>query len=88
MRIEISRKFQKQVNSCKDARIRRRVFFVIDAISKADSLKNIPHLKKLINSDRAFSIRISDYRIGIKQEIGYIIFAAFDHRSAIYKYFP
>jgi mRNA interferase RelE/StbE len=88
MRVEISRKFQKQVNSCKDARIRRRVFFIIDAISKADSLKNIPHLKKLKNSDRAFSIRISDYRTGIKQETDCIIFAAFDHRSSIYKYFP
>lgn len=88
MKIEISRKFQKQVNNCKDVRIRKRVFFLIDLISKADSIKNIPNLKKLKNSERAFSFRIGDYRIGIKQEPDHIIFAAFDHRSAIYKYFP
>jgi mRNA-degrading endonuclease RelE of RelBE toxin-antitoxin system len=48
MQIEITRKFRKQVDDCKDQRTRSKILGIIESV----------------------------------------IFAAFDHRSDIYKYFP
>jgi len=49
---------------------------------------DIKHLKKLKGAKNSFRIKLDNYRIGLKIENDVVIFAAFDHRSDIYKYFP
>jgi mRNA interferase RelE/StbE len=88
MHIEISRKFQKQVKACKDRNISSRVLSVIEAVNAADNMGTFPNLKKLTRYKDSYSIRMGEYRIGIFIESDNVIFAAFDHRSDIYKYFP
>jgi len=88
MQIELTRKFQKQVKECDDKRMIKKALSVIEAIVASDSMSEFPNLKKLTGYKNCFRIRLGSYRIGIMIIDKTVIFAAFDHRSDIYKYFP
>jgi mRNA interferase RelE/StbE len=88
MQIELTRKFQKQVSGCNDQRLRLKIHAVIEAVIASDNMNEFPNLKKLTGYKNSYRIRLGSYRIGIVIENETVIFAAFDHRSDIYKYFP
>ena len=88
MQIEITNKFRKQLDKINDPKIKLRLYSIIQEIDKADQLSDIHNLKKLKGHKSFYRIRMGAYRIGICIEKNKIILAAFDHRSAIYKYFP
>jgi mRNA interferase RelE/StbE len=88
MEIELTRKFKKQTDACKHPRIRKKVADVIEAVIKAVSLADVNNIKKLKGSENSYRIRVNDYRIGVVLIDEKCVFAAFDHRSAIYRYFP
>jgi len=88
MQIEITRKFQKQVDDCKNLRIRSKVLDIIEEIIVAENIHGFKNLKKLAGCRNSYRIRLGIYRLGIVIENKKVIFAAFDHRSDIYKYFP
>jgi mRNA interferase RelE/StbE len=88
MEYEITRKFEKQTNACKQSRIRKRVADAIESVAIAEKLSDVKNIKKLKGSENSYRIRISDYRIGVVLINEKCVFAAFDHRSAIYRYFP
>jgi len=88
MQIELTRKFQKQVENCKDEHIRSKILAIIKAVIASENLNEFPNLKKLTGFKNSYRIRLGNYRIGIMIEDKTVIFAAFDHRSDIYKYFP
>lgn len=60
----------------------------IQTISDANSINEIPTLKKLTGYKNAFRIRIGDYRIGVIINDDTITFVAFAHRKEIYRKFP
>lgn len=60
----------------------------IQTISDANSINEIPTLKKLTGHKNAFRIRIGDYRIGVIINNDTITFVAFAHRKEIYRKFP
>lgn len=88
MEIEITKKFQKQVSKCLDKAIKKQILEVIRLANSANSLSEIKNIKKLTGFQNKYRIRIHEYRIGVELVNSIIIFAAFDHRSDIYKYFP
>ena len=88
MQTAFTQKFKKQVDSCKDKRIRKKLFSVIDEIASSESLLNVKNIKKLKGSKNCYRIRVGDFRIGIIIDQETVIFAVFDHRTDIYKYFP
>ena len=88
MKIEITRKFQRQLDSCTDQSVRKKVAGIIENIVITESLSGISSLKKLKGYENCYRIRIGNYRLGLILRDNFIIFAAFDHRSDIYKYFP
>jgi mRNA interferase RelE/StbE len=88
MQIEITRKFRKQVDDCKDQRIRSKILSIIENVISADKMNDFHNLKKLTGHKNSYRIRLGTYRVGIIIEGNTVIFAAFDHRSDIYKYFP
>lgn len=65
-----------------------KILSIIEAAAASDTTQGIPNLKKLSGFKNCFRIRMGDYRIGVVVEGNKVIFAAFDHRSDIYKYFP
>jgi len=83
-----TQKFKKQVDSCKDMRIRKKLLSIIEEVSAAETLSSVKNVKKLKGAHHSFRIKAGDYRVGILLDKNTIIFASFDHRSDIYKYFP
>lgn len=88
MNVEITKKFQKQVGNCTDVRIKSEIKQIIEKADLAKTISEIRNIKKLKGHRNIFRIRLGDYRIGLVISDNSIIFAAFDHRSDIYKYFP
>lgn len=58
------------------------------SIIAAQSLTNIPNLKKLSGYKNAYRIRIDDYRIGLLFEDKVITLIRLISRKDFYKYFP
>lgn len=88
MQIELTRKFKKQVEYCKDRQLRSKVLAIIQSVIESESMNEFANLKKLTGYRNNYRIRLGNYRIGIVINDKTVIFAAFDHRSDIYKYFP
>ncbi|MDP2236514.1 MAG: hypothetical protein Q8J88_08790 [Bacteroidales bacterium] len=88
MEIELTKKFGKQIEKCQDYSILVRLSKVIDGILKAGRFSEIKSIKKLKGHNNFYRLKIGDYRIGLVFKNNTVIFAAFDHRSNIYKYFP
>ncbi len=88
MKVEFTSKFIKQVESISDSKIRFKVGIIIDKVIDSDTLSGIQHIKKISGNYEYYRIRIGNYRMGFVLRGNVVIFAAFDHRSRIYKYFP
>lgn len=88
MQVEITHKFQKQIKDCNDRHIRTKVLSIIETVIESKSITTIPNIKKLTGYKNSYRIRLGNYRIGLFIDDNTVIFAAFDHRSDIYKYFP
>jgi len=88
MKIEITKKFRKQVSKSTDRLTKKKLHKIIQQTQNANTLSEIPKLKKLKGYKQTYRIRLGEYRIGIHIQDNTIIFAAFDHRANIYKYFP
>ncbi len=65
MQIELTHKFKKQVENCKDHRIKSKILEIIQAVMTTGSMQGISNLKKLSGYKNSFRIRLGNYRIGI-----------------------
>jgi mRNA interferase RelE/StbE len=88
MKIEFLSKFNQDLNKIHLKSVRNSLLKVIELTQSAETLAEIPNLKKLQGFKSAYRIRIGDYRIGIFIEGNTIQFARVLNRKEIYKYFP
>ena len=88
MKVEFTKKFENQVECLLDEKLKLEIANAVRSVMVANSLHDIPHLKKLSGFKTAFRIRTGNYRIGILFQNGIVYFAAFAHRKEIYKQFP
>jgi mRNA interferase RelE/StbE len=72
----------------RDVKLKLEIANAVRSVMAADSLHDIPNLKKLSGFKTAFRIRTGNYRIGILYQNDIAYFAAFAHRKDIYKQFP
>ena len=80
--------FWKDIKKIIDHTLMEKIEQTILSIQKADSIKDIPRLKKMKGYKIHYRIKIGNYRIGIKIENETVTFIAFGHRKDIYKFFP
>lgn len=80
--------FARDLKSVRDKKLLRRVKGCIETVEKADSLGDLPNLKKLKGAKIYFRLKLGDYRIGIALEDNTLVFVRFLDRKDIYKYFP
>ena len=80
--------FARDLKCVADKGLLKRVKELIEAVEAADSLADIPNIKKLKGGGNYFRLRIADYRVGIVLENNTVIFVRFLNRRDIYKYFP
>lgn len=88
MKVEFRESFAKDLKSVKDKALLKRAGEVIEAIEQADSLANMPNLKKLKGGGNYFRLRVGDYRVGIALENETVVFVRFLNRKDVYKFFP
>jgi mRNA interferase RelE/StbE len=80
--------FARDLKSVRDKKLLQRIKGCIEAVEKADSLSDLPNLKKLKGVKSHFRLKLGDYRIGLALENNTLVFVRFQDRKDIYKYFP
>jgi mRNA interferase RelE/StbE len=88
MTVEFKASFARDLKKIKDQWVLRQVLQVIQETECAQSLLEIPNLKRLRVEGHSYRIRLGDYRIGLVMEGETVIFVRFLHRRDIYRYFP
>ena len=88
MKVGFRESFVKDLKGINDKGLLKRAKEIIEAVAKADSLADVPNLKKLKGGGSYFRLRVGDYRVGIALENDTVIFVRFLNRKDIYKYFP
>ena len=79
--------FFRDLKTISDPALKERVGNVILAVENAQSLKDIPKLKKMKGHRNSYRIKVGDYRIGVNIENNIVEFVAFGHRKDIYNFF-
>ncbi|MGB0562035.1 MAG: type II toxin-antitoxin system RelE family toxin [Spirulinaceae cyanobacterium] len=88
MKTQFENSFKRDLKKLKDAKLRAKIKTAILDCQEAQSLTEIPNLKKLKGYDRFYRIRISNYRLGIEVSDEALIFVRCLHRKDIYRFFP
>lgn len=88
MKTAFRERFARDLKVVRDKRLLQRVKETIEAVEQADSLGDLPNLKKLKGEKNYFRLRVGDYRIGVAVEENTLVFVRCLNRKDIYKYFP
>lgn len=89
MIIEFDESFEKSVKKLKDQKLKARLIKLIEDFENADSLSEIPKIKKMQGFHTFYRVRLGDYRVGFElQEDNSVLFILVAHRKEIYNYFP
>lgn len=88
MKTAFRESFARDLKVVRDKRLLQRVKEAIETVEQADSLGDLPKLKKLKGEKNYFRLRVGDYRIGVALEENTFVFVRFLNRKDIYKYFP
>ncbi len=88
MQTEFLDKFNRDLDKINLRSIKTSVEKIILKVESAETLSQIPNVKKLSGYKSAYRIRLGDYRIGVFVEENVVIFASIVHRKEIYNVFP
>jgi mRNA interferase RelE/StbE len=89
MKVIFSKAIVRDAKKINDKKLVEKIDALIRDLKEAESLLEIPNLKKLKGSSFAFRIRIGDYRLGLYQySEGEILLMRLLKRNDIYKVFP
>ena len=88
MNVSFRSSFARDLNRITDKNLLRRVRETIEDVERAQSINDLPNLKKLKSSKNYYRLRIGDYRIGLAVEDDVLVFVRFLNRKEIYRYFP
>jgi mRNA interferase RelE/StbE len=88
VKVEFRDSFAKDLKGVKEKGLLSKVREVIEAVEKADSLAELPNLKKLKGGGNYFRVRVGDYRIGVALDGDTVVFVRCLNRKDIYKHFP
>ena len=88
MKIEFRSSFARDLTTIREKALASSVRKVIEEIQRANSIFEIPKLKKLRGRGNYYRIRIRDHRVGVVIEGDVVTFVRFLNRKEIYRYFP
>lgn len=74
MNVSFRSSFARDLNRITDKTLLRRVKESIDAVEHAQSINDLPNLKKLKSSKKYYRLRIGDYPIGLALENDALVF--------------
>ncbi len=89
MKVSYSKQIYKDLEKIvNDKKIIKSIFKALDKIKAANSINELPNVKKIKGYTHYYRIKIGDYRLGFKYDEETIILLRFLHRKDIYKKFP
>ena len=89
MKFRIEKSFDRDVDRIRDKNLLRKLRAFISTIENADTIQDIPHVKKIEGYKPYYRIKIGDHRLGMEAISNKeVIFLRFLHRKDIYRYFP
>lgn len=88
MIVEVTKSFEKDIQSITDATTLGRLSEVIAEIEDSNTLRDIASLKKMTGVGPYYRARVGDYRLGVRFDGGAVTLIRFLHRKDIYRYFP
>jgi mRNA interferase RelE/StbE len=80
--------FAADLRTLKDKSLLERVRALIADVESAESLPEIPNLKRLRGGGAYYRVRLGDYRVGLTVEKNAVVFVRVLHRREVYRYFP
>lgn len=83
-----TKRFLKDLESHRDAKLKLRLQAIYDVLDRAADLAAVPNAEALTGYPLHYRIRLGDYRIGCRMEADTLVLARFLHRREIYRHFP
>lgn len=87
MQIETRKVFEKDAGKLSSSE-KKRLYTIIEVLSKADNLSKVSSCKKLSGYSNAYRIRMGAFRIGLFCRNNKVELVRVLNRKDIYKYFP
>lgn len=89
MNFRIEKSFDRDIDKINDKKLLKKLRTFISAIEGAETIHEMPHIKKIVGYNSFYRIKIDDYRLGIEAVSNKeVVFIRFLHRKDIYRYFP
>jgi len=89
MIVEFDKSFEKSIERITVPAVKKRIVTIIINLEKAESIREVSNIKKLVGFKNYYRIRFGDYRIGFEliniKKLRLIVVAS---RKDIYKVFP
>ena len=89
MILRIEKSFDRDVDRIRDRKLLKQLRAFISTIKNVDTIREIPHIKKIEGYESFYRIQIGDYRLGMEAFSNReVVLLRFLHRKDIYRYFP
>jgi mRNA interferase RelE/StbE len=87
--LRIENSFDRDVDRIRDRKLLKKLRAFISTIKNVDTIREIPHVKKIEGYESFYRIQIGDYRLGMEAFSNReVVLLRFLHRKDIYRYFP
>jgi len=88
LKFSIEKSFDRDVDRIKDRKVLRKLRTFISMIESADTIHEIPHIKKIEGYESYYRVKVGDYRLGMEMVSNKeVTLTRFLHRKDIYRYF-
>jgi mRNA interferase RelE/StbE len=89
VKFRIEKSFDRDVDRIRDKTLLRKLRTFISALEHAETLQEIPHIKKIEGYKSFYRMKIGAYRLGMEAiSQKEVILRRLLHRKDIYRYFP
>ena len=88
MQTKFTRSFARDLRAIRERTPRAQIQATIEAVEGAESLFDLPQIRRLQGAEGYYRIRVGNYRIGITFDGEVVTFVRCLHRRDIYRYFP
>ena len=88
MKVLYEKSFLSDIKKVKNKKLLNNLTNTIEEIKSADEIFSLANIRKLKGHPAAYSIRISDFRLGFFYDNNTAIITRFLNRKDIYKFFP
>jgi mRNA interferase RelE/StbE len=88
MKVTYGKRLLKDIDSIQTLSVNLLLQETLELIESAQTIRDIPNIKKLKGNKGFFRVRLGNYRLGIHVDGERVAILRFLHRKEIYKKFP